>query len=447
MSSNSFLVLIVGIVNLIIIRSLGKRVKPSLFLVSFWWSFWLFISTLSLSGVYAPSEHSIFLFITAISSNTIGGILFDSLRSKKKSINILNSYSTKILSRIISICHLTIFLLFPIVLFVFGKSIIFYTTGSYANLGEFRSLAFSELQIFPYPLLDLIYYLFLAPLILTLFMFGLSQFLIYNNKGLLLWSSTLFLLNNLSKAGRFAAYTIVFMLLLIFYYKYFHLKEINKVSFINKFLILFKKNGVILVSVILSILLIFQISFARDSYKNISVFLKEFYDSYIIEYNTIGFAFFDSYLNDKNSTLNNDRFYGRATLGVIERSVGKVLEQITNEEFESKSVQIAEQTALPRELKKGRVYVAFVTIFYPIYQDFGYLGFLFLPLIYGFFITMFSYRFARIPNLINSSYLLILTYLGLFGIYTPIVTWFWTSLLGIPIINFLSSTKLSKLKF
>lgn len=454
MVSNSYLVLITGIFNICVIRFLEKKIRLPLLLVSFWWSFWLFISTLSLTGLFTPSEHSIFLFIIAISSNTLGGAIYSIVRNKKRiSIDKTNLYWKQPASRVINVCYLIAFLLFPIILFVFYRSIVFYAVIDSSNLAEFRSLAFSELRIFPYAILDLIYYLFLSPMLMTLFIFGLSNFLLYDSKSLFLLSSTLLIIDNLSKAGRFSAYTIVLMTLLVFYYKYFHY---NQKSLTNKLIFAFKKNIKILIVIFLSTVLIVQISFGRASYKSTAEFLEEFYNSYIIEYNTIGFVFFDYYLTDRYSTLNVDRFYGRATLGSLERILIKVLELISSDgndrniEIDSKSVEVLQKTSLAVNLgkNKNKVFNGFLTIFYSIYQDFSFLGFFILPLIYGFFLTMFSYRFFKVPSLINSSYLLILIYLGLFGIYMPILSgWFWVSLLGIPVINYLSYTKLSKIKF
>lgn len=152
---------------------------------------------------------------------------------------------------------------------------------------------------------------------------------------------------------------------------------------------------------------------------------RELIDSALINYHTVGFSLFDHSMMDLSSPL-NQRTYGIVSLGSI-ASIFFIVWRKLGFETSSAIEEMAEYLDQAVNIGQGSdgtplVYNAFGTVLYSIYQGGGLILTIFLPFVYGFYLVRLSSQSMVSPNLYNVSILTALVYIGIFGIFQPVLS-------------------------
>ena len=421
MSVISWSVLLSAIFNLVLTILLGKRFGLFIFVVSSWWFLWLFISTFSLSGLDIPENNTYYLFITMLSSITFGGFVYLLTKSAKKVNNNPNkklSLSSKTQSSKyswLSKIYLANYLLaFPVTGFFFLKAIRVFISDPLALSSGYRTEVFQGDILFGSQQIQLIYDLIISPIALTSVFLGVSLYILTGELKLFLISSLILSMDAIMMAGRFKIYLIIVLLVTSFFYK-------KHLSILSVFRTKVDDKKIIWLLGFATILMI-SISILRSSSDFDPLALME---RYVIDYHTGGFSLFDQDLNDQRSLLNQDNAYGISSLGSLERLVVLFLRRFDTS-IDSSSTEIGlalSEFRIVGSRNGGKIILnAYGTVLYSIYRDGGLIATLILPSIYGFFLAKFSFITSKHPSIYNISIILILGYLGIFGIFTPLLT-------------------------
>lgn len=108
------------------------------------------------------------------------------------------------------------------------------------------------------------------------------------------------------------------------------------------------------------------------------------FEHYFVNYNLIGFHFFDAKFNDSNSVL-HELSYGRSLLGAIDQYADLLFRPLGSE-YLSASLQNVTDNMQQIDIGESeeKLVNAFGTMAFTSYRDFGWLGIVFVPFIYGY---------------------------------------------------------------
>jgi len=157
---------------------------------------------------------------------------------------------------------------------------------------------------------------------------------------------------------------------------------------------------------------------------------------FAVDYNTLGFSLFDDELNTSDSSLNSKEKFGFSSLGVIENSFFILFRKLgfTERLGAVADVDLNTFRNLSEVEENPKFYNAFGTIVYSMYYDGGILFVIVLSFIFGYlFNKHVRHAFDRLSVKSGSLFFLYL-YLGLFGIYQPLLMSFvWLPIIGLNI--------------
>jgi oligosaccharide repeat unit polymerase len=408
-----------------VIILLGKRVRLVLVTVSSWWFLWLFLSTFSLTGLFIPEDTTYYLFITMILSITLGALAYMLIYINRRN-RYPNYLATKDLippksSWLKNIYLGNYCLVLPANLFIFIRALSIFITNPLIISQEYRGDVFVTNILFPNPQIQLLYNIIVSPWAFTSLFIGSAIYAVRKKSGLLMLASAELLMNAIAMAGRFNIYIIfvtVLMSMAIYYY------YTNNFQYIfNLFIKIIKAHNKLIMTSILLFIILINISFARSGSeeKNIQ---DTILDQAIIGYHTVGFSLFDGELNSSQSLLNQDRTFGLASSGIFERILVLLLRRF-DKDIDSIPGQVGsslhEFRIVGYKNSQPMIYNAFGTVLYTIYMDGGLIFTLLLPSIYGFYLAKFSMLTSKNMTIYNLSFLLALIYLGIFGIFQPLL--------------------------
>jgi hypothetical protein len=207
----TLVILVIAVINLIVIYFFGKKLRNPLIYLVFWWYFWLFISTFSISGLNTPSDEVYAIYILMLISamfgalffyyikNSFGGILKDGVKKYKKQMEADAYYLLLKITKYISA---------PVVLFYFLKSL--YVMSSVDDIGLYRDIVFAtgevESAVFGTGAMQFIYGLTVGGFIFIGVIVGAAGFVTERKKELLVISSVLFCMDAIMMLGRFNFY-------------------------------------------------------------------------------------------------------------------------------------------------------------------------------------------------------------------------------------------------
>lgn len=108
------------------------------------------------------------------------------------------------------------------------------------------------------------------------------------------------------------------------------------------------------------------------------------FEHYFVGYNTIGFVFFDSKLNDSSSVL-HEFSYGRSLLGAIDQYLDLFFRSLGSD-YLSASLQNVNDNSHQVDIgaHEEKLVNAFGTMAFTFYRDFWWAGVMILPFIYGY---------------------------------------------------------------
>lgn len=319
--------------------------------------------------------------------------------------------------RTVRILYLANYLLvLPINSFLAIKALSIFGSGS-ISVAVYRSVVFSEDILFPNPQIKLLYDILISPVSFVSFFIGVAIYALIGESHLMILSSLILSLVSLAFGGRFNFYMIVFTLGFVFFLKRKSLTAsvFSVLKKVKKYKI---PATVLLMSVMVAMMIIFSI--LRSPKLNVI----DLADKFVYEYHTLGFTLFDQELNRQQSLLNQHTTNRMSSLGTIERSAVLLFRRF-DRNIDSSSVEIG------RSLSKFRVvgYVngkpilsnAFGTVLYSLYMDGGLILVLIVTFTYGFYLQKFSWLVRINSSIYNLSVLLTLIYIGIFGIFMPLL--------------------------
>ncbi|EMN89603.1 O-antigen polymerase [Leptospira weilii] len=414
----SFLILGFALLNISFSYFFLKKTSWVLILIQAYWFFWLFISSFSLTGLFVPSNFTYFLYIMLLSFVTVGAGIFKLLSYKRKITLFSKSYSVfRILTKDKE-KYFFIFILifiFPVVLFFFLKSIYLHLMPDAIPHFKFRAYAYGlygESIVFGKNKYLYYYSLAVMPLIFASLFLGGAFFLRLNKIRILILASILVAMDTLIFLGRFGFYYVLIEIFFIFTVRAFRNRE-------NVFKLFNRKY---IFAVIGIFILIFFISTLRNPGKKTS--FKEIINYYLIDYHTESFVLFDTELKNEKSFL-YEKTYGRASLGGLERSFSFILglfkiplqvqgDSIGSYLHENRLLGYASDGT-------GKFYNAFGSVLFSIYKDGGIPFTIIMGILFGFLIAKFSHSFISL-NPYYLSLLASLLYIGIFGIFKPVLS-------------------------
>ena len=408
--------ILIFIINIIIAWKYPKSYPITLLLITSWWYFWLIISSFSLTGLKIPSTETYLIYILMLLSVTAGSFANSKLY-KNKQINQINTLyllkiPVKINQRINLLNYFLIFIATPIVFYFLIKSISILITSS--DLEFFRGAVFgsagTDSIIFGPGWVELFFNAIVMVSIHIGLFVGAFVFTLIGEKKLLVMSSILMIASGIMMLGRFNMYLVLVVVLIALL--------LRKTKLKNIFIIF-----IIFMTPMLMI-------GATRGFDNIGDQVKIF----IIDYHTLGFSLFDDELNSPESSLNYNDKFGFSSLGIIENSSFIISRKLglTERLGSVADVDLNTFRNLSGVESVPKFYNAFGTIVYSMYYDGGLIFVIFICFIFGYFLNKHT-NLAFNRSLVKYGSLVFLyLYLGIFGIFQPLLmTFVWFQIIGI----------------
>ncbi|EKS07938.1 O-antigen polymerase [Leptospira santarosai] len=417
----SVVILGIGILNVSLSYFFLKKTSCILILIHAYWFFWMFLSSLSLTGLFVPSDFTYYLYLLLLSSVTIGVGFFKiytfAFLESKQDLKCTSIFKIRGQEKEKYFFYFLCFFILPIVSFFFIRSIYLQSNSENMLYSDYRSLAYGLLgdSILFFKNKYLNYYsLIISPILFASLFLGVSFFLRFKRIRVLTLSSIILAMDTLMMLGRFGFYYIIIVLLLVVLIKIFR----NRKGIFN----IIKFREVILVGGGI-VILVFFVGVLRNTKKEFN--FKEFVNIYLIDYHTESFTMFDYELKNEKSIL-HERTYGRASLGGLERGFSFML-GLLRVPFH---IQI-ESDAVATYLHKNRLlgytsdgkpkeYNAFGSVLFSLYKDGGIPFTIVMGFVFGFLIAKYS-KVVISLNAYQLSLLASLLYIGIFGIFKPVL--------------------------
>lgn len=275
---------------------------------------------------------------------------------------------------------------------------------------ESPSVIFKNLQ------LELVYRLFVSPILFIGAFIGIAIFYMTGRYRLILLVVVLGLFDSVMMLGRFYFYHLVFLFMAGFFLK----STLKKIGFstdgINgdRFK---KKTGFPAVIVSLVLLVLISISLIRAGEGK---GIPDLLDRYVFEYHTVGFTLFDDALGDQDSPINNNIMYGGASFSGLIRYPLVITKQFLNDIDRGMAVHSAyRSTFTDVGAEEGRrMYNSYYTILYTFYLDGRWFGVVFGAVLLGILSGVAYKKFTRVGDLKGMVACLLLLYVMYFSIFS-----------------------------
>ncbi|PJZ29754.1 O-antigen polymerase [Leptospira kmetyi] len=414
----SIVIFVFAILNLSFSYLFLKKTSWVLLLIQAYWFFWMFLSSLSLTGLFIPSDFTYYLYIALLSSVTIGAGLYRLLNrnDKRTRLKPRSFFKISIQDKEKYFFYGILVFIFPIVLFFLSKSIYMNLQPDAMPPAMFRAAAYGvygESVLFGKNKYLYYYSLAVLPMILASLFVGAAFYLRLKKIRTLLLGAALVSMDAVMMLGRFGFYYILIVMILILIIKVFR----NRKQFFQS--ITWGK----VVAVAGIFVLIVLVGAMRNSSRKVD--FKEIVDSYVIDYHTESFVMFDHELKDKSSML-HERTYGRSSLGGLERGFSFMLGLFRIPfQIQVQSDLIGGYLHKNRLLGytsdgKPKEYNAFGSVLFSLYKDGGATFTIIMGIIFGFCMALFSKAMISL-NPYQLSILSCLLFIGIFGIFQPVL--------------------------
>ncbi|AYV57235.1 oligosaccharide repeat unit polymerase [Leptospira kmetyi] len=415
----SIVIFVFAILNLSFSYLFLKKTSWVLLLIQAYWFFWMFLSSLSLTGLFIPSDFTYYLYIALLSSVTIGAGLCRLLNrnDKRTRLKPRSFFKISIQDKEKYFFYGILVFIFPIVLFFLSKSIYMNLQPDAMPPAMFRAAAYGvygESVLFGKNKYLYYYSLAITPIIFASLFLGVGFYLRLNTPRTLILGAALTIMETLMFLGRFGFYYVLIALMLVAIVKIFR-KQIQK----------FKSISIFQVTSVAAIVIgIFLIGIFRNSNRQWD--FREFVNTYVIDYHTESFSMFDYELRDDKSLL-HVRTYGRSSLGTLESSFSVFLALFRIPlHIQVQSDLIGGYLSKNRILgytRDGKLkeYNAFASVLFSLYKDGGIVFVILMGLCFGYFMGLFSRSLISL-NPYYISLLGTLLFIGIFGIFKPVLS-------------------------
>lgn len=332
----------------------------------------------------------------------------------------------------------------PVVSYYFVKSIRILL--QYGILG-YRDAVFGSPDepsiLFGSSYVELIYNIFVSPVIFLSLIVSIVIFVCYSEKRVLVLPLLMMVMEAIMRLGRFSFYYVVVFLATAFLLVLQRSKSGDGAGRWYRQSIQ-KVQVIIVAAIFLMITLVAALSMVReDSYINVSKTISRF----AVGYHTTGFVLFDSELNSRKSRLNTNISYGRSILGGLEaigvmflRRVDPKARSIVQEGGDYKhDFQIVgyDENGFPI------LHNAFYTVLYSLYFDGRDLFIAIIPFLFGYAVSALYADWMRRGRIGSLMLLVHLMYLGWFSLfYSPVEDHkFWMVLIALLLVNALQGSE------
>lgn len=420
-----FIIPISAFFCMIVLLGFGRAKFPFLIVLG-WWFLWLWVSSLSLTGLYVPTTATYLLYMILLLSVFGGGFIYVSRRQssirnivRESSVIMARERELRIRKKMHNLTIFTLLIIVPIVGYFLFRAVQMFLTLD--TLSLYRQAAFGLLDdresiVYGSPYIMLLYNLIVTPIVYLVFFIGAGYWLNTGVRKVFIIGSILIFAEAVTMMGRFGFYHVLAIFAFVGIMRLIIYRRSIKSAIRGAMLAIF--------AVALILVPMVMIGPARSD----SAFdFSELYNTFVIEYHTLGFTLFDIESNNSDSYLNQTSSYGRASLGALEyipvlllrrfdRSIDSIPGKIGVDMNESR---IAGQRSDGQPISAN----AFVTGMYPLYMDGGVPFIIIAGLLYGFMLAKTSFTlFSQHNNLWNSFLLCTLIYCGLFSIFQPVIT-------------------------
>lgn len=411
---------LIFIANLIIGRRAKKRYPTIILIVTSWWYLWLFVSSLSLTGLKTPSLEAYGVYVIMLVSVTVGSFAYSPKLINKKpnetGYTPLTKISKKNNLRIYLLNYFLIFIAAPVVFYLLFKSISIMLTSE--DLISFRANVFinpynDSIVFGPGWVLYLFFCIIMSPIFIGLFV-GSFLFILDGRKKLFVISSILMIAVDIMMLSRFNIYLVTVCLLICLY-----LKKSKIISKIKK--------------IIITLMILLSLLFAVGAMRGVNDVRQQVL-LFVVDYHTLGFSLFDNELQLPESYLNSQSNYNLSSSGIIQESFFILIRRLglTQQRGSIGDIDLSAPRDLSSDESSPKFYNAFGTIVYSLYGDGGIFFVIFMSLIYGYlFSKHISFAFNK-SSVKHGALVFLYLYLGIFGIFQPLLLGFvWIQVIGI----------------
>jgi oligosaccharide repeat unit polymerase len=408
-----------------------KKLINPVSIISFWWTFWLWLSNFSLTGLFVPSSRTQIMVLVMLLAVSIGSLLAYARDRDPAATSLANQRFVQNRRRL-----LWLNLLFtPIMGFLLYRAL---PTLLTSNPASYRMDVYGTVDR-PSPVFgggynQFLFFLIVSPIVFFSFVVGAVDFFKFKKKGLLLISFLLMAVESVFTLGRFNFY---YMLAIpAFAYVFVSQRKAHAAGdgageeAAPAKVRLKPVNFALGAAAVLAVLLAFSL-FRGERYLGPVATLEKI----AIDYHTVGLVLFDQELVVPSSRMNSGLSYGRSIIGGLD-----TLAVIPLRRFNPSLVPIAgengiymqERHQVGRDGRGEPIFAnAFYTILYSMYFDGRYLAIVLFSLVFGYFLSSSYQNWRKNGGLASLIGLILLMYVGVFSIFQSPVEGmkFWVALL------------------
>jgi oligosaccharide repeat unit polymerase len=365
-----------------------------------WWMFWLFISSLSITGLYVLNYYTYFIFVSFLIFTVLGSVF-------EKYILYTGSdrYFSSVLRERYNFLYKFLWLILLFTLIYISISLFLFK--DYFNPVTYRSIVFSESSpLYSNKYIDLFFSMILRPLYFACLFIGAACIIIYRDKKLFILGLGFLIIISIAEFGRFALYIIIIMLIYL---------RIMGVKFNRLYLYIF--------SILLLVFIIYISSLRSVPGEDLmELILRE----YILNYHTLSFSIFNLDLMDASSRLHDVTLGFSSIFSIFDPVV--ILLRISGLDIVPESGVMAKSLDEIRVIGMSSSGVpitanAFGSNLYGLYRDGGLIFVLVFGFAYGYFIQKLNSKTKS--SVSNSAGMAAMFYFGIFGIFMPLIQFPW----------------------
>ena len=395
---NTLILIILLLLLFIICFFILKNIILSIFIS--WWMFWLIIASLSISGLYELNFYTYFIFVSFLIFTVAGSIfeklLFNGAKNIPCTTKLLRHYS--LLNKLLALILIFTIIYIGISLFLFKDNF---------NPITYRAIVFTEdSPLYSNKYIGVLFSMILRPLYFACLFVGVACIIIYRDYKIFITGLSFLIIIAVAEFGRFELYLILIMLLYL---------SIMGVKF-NR-IYLYSSLGLILSMMI-------YISSLRSTVDENLIELL--FHHYVINYHTFSFSIFNIDLINPTSRLHDITLGFSSIFSIFDPIV--ILLRLSGFDIVPESGIMAKSLDEYRDIGLNSdgfsiTANAFGSILYGLYRDGGLLFVLFFGFVYGFFLQMLNHNTES--NVFRAGSMAAMFYLGMFGIFMPLVQFPW----------------------
>lgn len=427
------LVPIVGLYFALLSLFKFKRLMNPVLIIVVFWSFWLWISNFSLTGLFVPSGRTQIMVVVMLACVTLGSLLaFPGARDAGRT-----ALANDRFIRNGRYLYWTNLLFVPVMGLLLYRAIPALRT---ADPVLYRRAIFGTPDA-PSPLFgggynQFLFFLIVSPVVFFSLIAGLIYFFQQGKKRLLIVSLLLIVVEGLVTLGRFNFYYIIALTALA----YVNLKQ--RESGARAAAVgpaappRLKHNAVKFAAAAAAVsTVVLGLSFFRGEKSAGPLAALE---KIAVDYHTVGLVLFDQELQAPSSRLNSGLSYGRSTIGGLDNLALIFLRRFNQDIIpvaQESGAYMAESRQVGRNARGEPIYGnAFYTILYSLYYDGRYLAVILFSLVFGYFLSSTYLNWLKNGAMSSLMTAILLTYVGVFSLFQSPVEGlkFWVSLLLIP---------------